>query len=278
MLTFNWNIEAMSPSQFKIADYIEKNLQQVLLSTEQEVADAVKVSIASVSRFWRTVGYKNMKEFKSSMVSQLQASPAGKMKKGISMVENTQAFPYHTLTSSTHHLYKTIEQYEEEVFQKAIQAMVSAKSIYLYCPGPSLGLGELMKYRMSRYGIDIRILNKAGSEILEDVIHFTKEDALIVFGFIRLLKEAQVLLDYAKQIGYKTIIITDQLVSGFSTKADLVLFASRGDIREFHSMIGPTFLIENIILAVGAKNEKESVQRLERISELRGRYGHLLPR
>ena len=268
----------MSPSQFKIADYIEKNFQQTLLSTEQEVADAVKVSIASVSRFWRSVGYKNMKEFKAQMASQLKASPAGKMKKGISMVDNKQAFPYHTLTSSTHHLYKTIEQYDEPIFKQAVQSMIAAKTIYLYCPGPSLGLGELMKYRMARYGLDLRILQKAGSELLEDLIHFTKQDVLLIFGFIRLLKEAQVLLEYAKKIGYKTVIITDQLVAGFSTQADLVLFASRGDIREFHSMIGPTYLIENLILAVGAENEMENVERLERISELRGQYGHLLPR
>ena len=277
MLTFNWNTKSMSPSQYKIADYIQKNTHQVLLSTEQEIAEAVNVSIASVSRFWRIIGYNNLKEFKGEIASQLKPSPAKKIKKVINMVDK-QAFPYHTLNSSIHHLYKTIEQFQEKTFKKAVHTIINAKKIYLYCPGPSLGLGELMKYRMSRYGLDFSILYKGGSELIEDFIHFSKEDVVVIFGFIRLLPEAQALMDYRKQIGYKVIIITDQLISEFMTQTDIVLFASRGDIREFHSMIGPTYLIENLVLAIGAENEADNMKRLEKISELRQNYDHLLPR
>lgn len=277
MFTFHWNTQSMSPSQYKIADYIQKNPQQILLSTEQEIAEAVKVSIASVSRFWRSVGYKNLKDFKIQTASQMKASPAGKMKKVMHAV-NKQTFPYHTLSTSMHHLYKTVEQFQEQSFNEAVHTIVSAKTIYLYCPGPSIGLGALMHYRMSRYGLVIRMLDKAGSELLEDLIHFTKDDAIILFGFVRLLPEAQVLLDYAKRTNGQTILITDQLVSNFTTQADIVLFASRGDIREFHSMVAPTYLIENLILAVGAENKEENMKRLEKISELRADYGGLLPR
>ncbi|MGP7818783.1 MurR/RpiR family transcriptional regulator [Niallia sp. 01092] len=277
MLTFNWNTKSMSPSQYKIADYIQKNTQQVLLSTEQEIADAVRVSIASVSRFWRSVGYKNFKDFKAKMASQLEVSPAGKMKHVMRMVEK-EALQYHTLNSSINHLYKTVEQFKESTFKQAVNTLISARTIYLHCPGPSLGIGELMKYRMSRYGMDLRIIHKGGSELLEDLMHVTKEDVIVLFGFIRLLPEAQVILDYAKQTGYNTIIITDQLVSEFATHADIVLFASRGDIREFHSMIAPTFLVENLIIAIGMEHKEENVNRLEQLSKLRNRYSVELPR
>ncbi|MEQ2467552.1 MurR/RpiR family transcriptional regulator [Niallia sp. Sow4_A1] len=274
---FKWNTKSMSPSQYKIADYLQKNTHQVLLLTEQEIAEAVNVSIASVSRFWRIVGFKNLKEFKGEIAAQLKPSPAKKIAKLINTVDK-QAFPYHTLNASIQHLYKTIEQFREDTFKNAVHSIISARKVYLYCPGPSLGLGELLKYRIVRYGLNFSILHKGGSELLEDFTHFSKEDVIIIFGFIRLLPEAQALMDYRKQIGYKIIIITDQLISEFTTQADIVLFASRGDIREFHSMIGPTYLIENLVLAVGAENEAANLQRLEKISELRTQYDYLLPR
>ncbi|MFT8322812.1 MAG: MurR/RpiR family transcriptional regulator [Bacillus sp. (in: firmicutes)] len=277
MRTFNWNTKSMSPIQYRIADYIQKNTQQVLLSTEQEIADAVKVSIASVSRFWRCVGYKNFKDFKGEIASQLEVSPAGKMKHVMRMMEK-EALEYHTLNASINHLYKTVEQFQKSTLKQTVNLLASAKTIYVHCPGPSLGLGELMKYRMARYGMDLRIIHKGGSELLEDLLHFTKEDVVILFGFIRLLPEAQVILDDAQQVGYKTIIITDQLVSEFSAHADIVLFSSRGEIREFHSMIAPVLLIENLIIAIGLEHQEENVRRLEQLSKLRNRYSAELPR
>ena len=60
-----------------------------------------------------------------------------------------------------------------------------------------------------------------------------------------------VLLDYAKKADYKTIIVTDCLISDFQESGDYVFYTNRGELWEFHSMIAPTFLIENFILGIG---------------------------
>ncbi|PGT76737.1 MULTISPECIES: MurR/RpiR family transcriptional regulator [Bacillaceae] len=277
MITFNWDTKMMSPSQYKIADYIQKNTQLVLLSTEQEIANAVKVSIASVSRFWRLVGYKNFKDFKTQMSLQLEVSPAGKMKNVMTRVEG-QELQHHTLDRAVTHLFKTMEQFTDQSFQQAVNTLRRASTIYLHAPGPSLGLAELMDYRLSRFGMNLHTMRKYGSEIFEDLMHITNEDVVVLFGFIRLLPEANVILDYSNQVGYKTIIITDQLISEFSTKGDIVLFASRGDSREFHSMIAPMFIVENLIISLGMKDKEVNLSRLEQLSQLRKRYSAELPR
>lgn len=277
MEKLNWDTESMSPNQYKIADYIQKNLNFVLLSTEQEISDALQISIASVSRFWRTVGYKNFKEFKTTMRKQLNISPAGKMEHIMNHV-NDGEIEHHQLHLSINHLQKTIEYFSQQDFNQAIELLVKAKQLYIHAPGPSYGLAELMKYRLARFNLKISILQKGGSEILEDLIHLTKDDVVLIFGFVRLLPEAQVILKHAKEVGFKTIIITDQLVSSFTNNATVSLFASRGEMWEFHSMIGPTFLIENIIIAIGLKNKEENLKRLDTLSELRGKFSNELPR
>ena len=47
--------------------------------TEQDIADELHISIASVSRFWKAVGYKNLKDFKISIVENHNISPESEM-------------------------------------------------------------------------------------------------------------------------------------------------------------------------------------------------------
>ncbi|GIP58672.1 MurR/RpiR family transcriptional regulator [Paenibacillus woosongensis] len=276
-MNLDWNLETLSPGQYKIADYIQKNMQTVLFLTEQEIADNLGLSIASVSRFWRSVGFKNIKDFKNQLREHLEVTPAAKMK-NIMDRANAASFPGQFLASSIEHLESTLQHYSQEAFDAAVDALVTARRVYLYAPGPSSGLAQLMHYRLSRFGLSIHRLDRGGSELFEDLLHITGEDVVVLFGFVRLLPEAKVITDHAKQCGYRTILITDRLVSDFSGQCDMTLYASRGEIWEFHSMIAPTFLVENLIVAAGMRNQEQHLCKLEQLNQLRKKYDHELPR
>ena len=91
-------------------------------------------------------------------------------------------------------------------------------------------------------------------------------------------REASVLLDYAKKVKVKTIIVTDLLISEFYEEGDYIFYTNRGELWEFHSMIAPTFLVENFVLGIGQFLEQQSLQNLEKLSELRKIYKDQLPR
>ncbi|MNE60860.1 hypothetical protein D3C80_1560350 [compost metagenome] len=86
------------------------------------------------------------------------------------------------------------------------------------------------------------------------------------------------IVQHAKEQGYRTLLITDRLISDFSDQTDIALFASRGETWEFHSMIAPTFLIENLIIAVGKRNQEAHLHKLDELNKLRKKYGSELPR
>ncbi|MNH98607.1 putative HTH-type transcriptional regulator YbbH [compost metagenome] len=279
-MKLDWNTETLSPAQYKIADYIQKNLQTVLFSTEQEIGDALGLSIASVSRFWRSVGFKNIKDFKAHVREQLEVTavtPAGKMKSIMDKADDN-ALPGQLLDVSIRNLEETVQHYSSEDVETSVSALLSANIIYLYGPGPSAGLVELMHYRLRRFGLSIRRLDRGGSELFEDLLHISKEDLVVIFGFVRLLPEAKVIVQHAKEQGYRTLLITDRLISDFSDQTDIALFASRGETWEFHSMIAPTFLIENLIIAVGKRNQEAHLHKLDELNKLRKKYGSELPR
>ncbi|CUH95064.1 hypothetical protein P22_1133 [Propionispora sp. 2/2-37] len=276
-MNFEWDVGKMSPKQQKIADFIQKNQQRVLFLTEQQIADELQLSIASVSRFWKAVGYKNLKDFKSNLHEMTVIPPANKLKNFIDNLERP-AMLGQMLEVCIHHLQETLSNLSASVFEDAVEAFALARRVYLYGPGPSEGIARLMQFRMARFGIDIRMMPKSGHELYESLMHVSKEDLVVVICFVQLLPETMVLLEHAQQAGYRTLLITDRLVGDFIANADLALFASRGELWEFHSMVAPTFLVEALTIGLCMRDEQKNLHKLDDLSRLRKRYADLLPK
>ncbi|ENH96854.1 RpiR family transcriptional regulator [Gracilibacillus halophilus YIM-C55.5] len=266
----------LTESQTIIANYLSKHWQEVLVSTEKDIAEATGISIATVSRFWSVAGYKNLKDFKNHMKHELEVSPARKIQSV--QPKKNQLTPYITIEKSLSLLQDTIDNTDHASFQQAIELLHRSNRIYVLANGPSKGLGELFVYRVKRLGKPIHFINNQGNELFEDMIHMNQDDALFAFAFGRLLPETKVLLDYQRDIHYQSIVVTDQYISNISTMATIRLFASRGKTNEFHSMMAPTLLIENIILGLTMKDKESHIQRLQQLSYLRKKYHDQLPR
>ncbi|MNC21881.1 DNA-binding transcriptional repressor RpiR [compost metagenome] len=245
--------------------------------TEQEMADELHVSIASVSRFWKAAGYRHAKDFKNSLRFRFESTPSEKMRDAMQRTGGG-SLPQMLLDVASHHLQETSRYLNEVLLQRAVAALSRAKHIYIYSPGPCVGLAELMAYRMARYGLNLKQMAPSGHELMETLMHAGKKDVVLVFGFVQLLPETEVILDYAREAGYIVILITDRLVYPRSQDADIVLYAGRGEVWEFHSMVGPTYIIENLILGVGLLDKDSSLRKLEKLQKLRAQYGGKLPR
>ncbi|MRN56751.1 MurR/RpiR family transcriptional regulator [Paenibacillus monticola] len=273
----DWSRRAFSPNQRIIADFIQKNEQRVVYMTEQEVADELSVSIASVSRFWKAAGFKHVKDFKSRLRFRFESTPSVKMRDAMQRTGDN-SLPQTLLDICAHHLEETQRYLTDEVLQRAVNALTAARHIYIYSPGPCAGLAELMCYRLARFGLSLKRMAPSGHELLETLMHAGKRDTVLIFGFVQLLPETEVILDYAREAGFQVILITDRLVYPRSQDADIVLYAGRGEVWEFHSMVGPTYIIENLILGVGLANRDSSLRKLDKLQHLRAQYGSKLPR
>lgn len=273
----DWNHRPFSPNQRIIADFIQKNELRALYMTEQEMADELHLSIASVSRFWKAAGYKHAKDFKNRLRFRFESTPSEKMRDAMQRTDGG-SLPQKLLDITSHHLQETSRYLSDHLLQSAVDALSTARHIYIYSPGPCAGLAELLAYRMARFGLSIKRMAPSGHELMETLMHAGKKDVMLVFGFVQLLPETEVILDHASEGGYTVILITDRLVFPRSQDADIVLYAGRGEVWEFHSMVGPTYIVENLILGVGLQRKESSLRKLDKLQQLRARYGGKLPR
>ncbi|MDB4867912.1 MAG: MurR/RpiR family transcriptional regulator [Cohnella sp.] len=274
---FEWDMRNLSPSQKNIADYIEKNVNRIPYLTEKDIAREVPTSIASVSRFWRAAGYANLKDFKNRVREFDEISPAFKMKNMFNKISSDDLLGQ-VMEQTSEYLRDTSYHLDREELYRAVDAMVEAERIYIFASGPAEGLGHLLRFRLNRFGVAIENITKRGSQVFETLVNVKKQDTIILFHFSRTLPETKAILDYASELNCKTIIVSDRLVSDFHHPSNIVLYSSRGQMWEFHSMVAPTAIVESLIIAVGLRMENKALSTLEQLQSLRRRYSAFIPK
>lgn len=267
----------MTRKQKQIADVVEKRDTSIVYATEQEIADEAKVSIASVSRFWMLVGYENFREYKQLIKKKMDRSPENKMRNTVEQFKDDNIFSQLT-EQHFKNLVLTSKHFDQEAFQHAIQAIIESKKLFIHAPASSEGLGDLLEYRLKRFGLRVERFAKSGFEIYESMVHMDEQSTILIFQFVDLLPETKVIFDHAASIGARTILITDRLVTDMRDHADYTLYAHRGEMWEFHTMVSPVAVLEALIMGVGKQLEENSLLPLEKLSNIRKKYINIIPK
>jgi len=275
--TIDINVEDLSKSEKKVADFFCKNIRVIPYMTLNELSQEIKVSIATISRFCIAIGFSGFKEFKDHLKNNFEISPANKMESILNEVHDRE-IPTEIINRSIDYLNNTANHLSIEEFNKAITTILTAENIYLFAPGPAESVADLLSFRLNRFGLNTEKMAKSGKEILESLININQADIVIIFGFFKVLPETQVILDYAEKIGFRIILITDLIISEMVDKSDIVLYVERGEVWEFHSMVAPIALVESLVVAIAMDNEQKSLEKLNYLHKLRKEYSSYLPK
>ena len=261
----------------RIADYISKNVDHIPFMVEEDLAQACQVSISTVSRFWAEIGVKNLKEFKQRVKEDILLSPSRKLQSAFEKM-NEEGGAGASVLASADYLRQSADRLEQAAFEEAVRLIGSAGAVHVYGPGSAECLAALMDFRLTRFGLPVRRIERGGHELFDSLIHVQENDAVVLFGFVAKSPELEVLLRFSKERGCKTVLVTDLAVSDMLEQADVSLYTARGQLWEFHSMVAPIALIEALIVAVGKRREREALAKGEELHELRLRYQKLLPK
>lgn len=273
---FQFPLDKMSKGQIKIADCIAKSVDQIPFFTEEDIAVKAGVSIATVSRFWKAVGYDNLKSFKKHLQESNYSTPALKMEQVLNKTE--QEIVPRMLASAAVNLEETGKRLSLQSFEHAVEAIHSATTIYAHGPGAASCLTELLRFRLNRLGLNVRTMAQSGHELLESLAHAGSGDVVLLFGFVRKSPEAAVILEQAAASKYTTILVTDLLMSDMIADSDIVLQIDRGDRDVFHSLAAPVALVESLSVALAKRSGKTGMNKLRALHALRKQYATLLPK
>ena len=261
--------EEMSKAQKKIASYIIDNPETAAFLTASKLAKNVGVGEATVIRFAVFLGYQGYPDFQWHLQEALKRkwTSAERFEKTTLSSGQADSVWEEVLADDIRNIQTTLENMDHDDFQAAVDAIIQAKRIYIVAYRSAQSIGQFLEFYLDLVLQNTELIRQADG-VSEHLLDIGKDDLVIGLGFSRYTKRTIDVLNYVRERGAKTLVITDHIMSPLAPLADIQLFASV-DINSFiDSFVAPLSVINALITAVTRSEQEKVKKRLEQLEGL----------
>ena len=263
-----------SKGQRAIAAYITESYDKAAFMTAAALGKAVSVSESTVVRFAMELGYAGYPELQKAMqemvVNRLTA---------VQRIEVTndrignQDILNMVLQSDMEKLRQTGEIVSREDFRQAVDAILSARRVFILGVRSTAPLANFMGYYLGQMLDNVRIVTTSGtSAVFEQIISADRQDAVVAFSFPRYSTSTAQGAEYCRSKGAKVIGITDSMASPLGRSCDHVLLAKSDMISLVDSLTAPLSIVNALLVAIAARREKELEQKFSELEHVWEKY------
>jgi len=263
-----------SKGQRLIASYIMDHFDKAAFMTASRLGATVGVSESTVVRFASEIGYEGYPELQKALQEMLRnkLTTVQRMDVTTGQLENTNILEK-VLNRDIEKIRNTLEKTSTTDFNGAVDAICSAKSIYIIGVRSSAALAQFLSYYFHHIFSNVHLINTTSrSEMFEQIMHMGPEDVLIGISFPRYSKRTVQASHYAHSNGAKVIAITDSDRSPIAGVSDYLLLAWGDMISFVDSLVAPLSLINALLVAIGLKKLDEIAQTYDRLEEIWDKY------
>jgi DNA-binding MurR/RpiR family transcriptional regulator len=268
MVLISSHYKAMTKSEQKVADYVMNHTEEAVYLTVTDLAEKVSVGETTVLRFCRKLNYKGYQDFKLA-VAQSQVASTEKLDREISDSDPLGVVAAKITQQNTKTLTNTLELFQGEVLQKAIDLLSAAKSISFFGIGSSGFTAQDAEHRFMRMGFNVSY--SADSHVMAMKASLVKEgDVVIGISTSGSTKDVVDTMRIAKDKEAKVVCITNHGRSPITKYADVILLAASKESPlqggAFSSKIAQLHLLDILTKAIEMQR-KESFGSIKKTAE-----------
>lgn len=218
------NMEHLTSTEQRIAEYIMANKEKVLGYSALELGEAVNASAAAVIRFSKKIGYDGFTHFKVELARDRSDEPTNQdfIDK---LIESTDTAKDILLKNQmTNHITfeNTYKLLDANVLDEVIEKVYKARRIYIFGIGGSGIIAEDLYQKFVRVDRDVYYFTDYHLSI-SSLSNVTKEDVVISFSYSGTTREIVLAQEIAQSLGATTIAITQVGKNYLSKISDYVI-------------------------------------------------------
>lgn len=247
---------SLSPSGKAIAHYLQQNPIAVLSQSTSLIAEKTATSKATVSRFFRQLGFDSHQQAKDTHVQlREQGVPV------VSASSNTQQ-----LESEIKNLSHTFEGMSMDVLKEVASLLAKANQITLIGFRNAYPIALHFRQQLKQIRTSIRLLPQPGQTLSEDIIDLGENDLVVLFGFRRRTRQFKFVLNSIKHC--KTVLITDPTGQTYRDQVNHLLVCHIGSESPFDSYAAPMSLVASLCNLTYEELGEEAAKRVEAITDV----------
>jgi len=277
------NLRNNVESGFSKLTRVQKNLIQTILADYEEyiflsvdeAAKSLGVHKSTLVRLAQSLGYGGYTNLRSDLqdLYRQEITPGEKLGKTLSEVQ-TENLYQQVVETETMFLKESLKTIQVEDIHAAAKLLIAARRVFICGRGPQGPLAKLFEFRLRRFGFDVQAITDEGRAILEQLQLLSADDILVLFSFIAVPQEHRNGISLAREIGCPTILITDSVAKEMVDHVTITLAARRGPATIYHTNMVPLAIVTAIILDIAKLKASDVIPALNRLQDLRRRFGY----
>lgn len=264
----------LSKGQKNISNYILEHYDTAAYMTASMLGKEVGVSESTVVRFAVELGFDGYPELSRALRETLgmRLTAVQRVKVADDRISDEKVLDT-VLSSDAERIRGTLENIDRAAFNRAVEALLGARRIYIIGMRSSSALAEFLNYYLSLVFDDVRrVRTTSASEIFEQLMKMNENDVIVAVSFPRYSSRIISAVDYAAAAGAKVISITDSESSPIARNAYATLTAGSDMVSFADSLVAPLSIINAILVAIGKKKKDEISKTLSALEDVWEKY------
>jgi len=259
--------KTFTPSQQKVAEYLTQHLDDALILKANQLAKEAGVSEATFTRFITRLGFSGFSEFKREIGNYIIQGNSTTER----LAESAETFGIsdsvfsEILRGDIENIHKITNGISNEMFEKAVGKLSSAKSIYLLGLRSSYALAFYLAFNLRFFLKSVTLIKPGIGDIPEQVLSAGKGDVLIALSFKRFTRDVVNIVEKIKRKKAYIITITNSHLSPIAQLADMSLVVETEIPTYIESFTAPMSLLNAFITAVALKKKKQALPALTKL-------------
>jgi len=269
------NMHTFSKGQKRIANFILESYDKAAFMTASRLGKKVGVSESTVVRFAAELGYDGYPDMQKSLQKMIRNRLTS-----VQRIEVTndrigdQDLLSMVLQSDMEKIRLTLEELDRDAFDKAVDAIVSARKIYIIGVRSSAAIATFLSFYFNLiFDNVVKVSANTASEVFENLLRVGEGDVVIGVSFPRYSSRTVQAMSFARDRKATTIAITDSEASPLAPICTYTLKA-RSDMASFvDSLVAPLSLVNALLVAVSRKKNDDLAHTFETLEGIWEEYG-----
>ncbi len=267
-------MHTFSKRQRQIASYIIQHYEKAAYMTAFRLGEVTGVSESTVVRFAIELGFEGYPEFQRAMQAIIRNRLTSFQRMDVTnqLIGDGDVLEK-ILCADADKIRHTAESIDREAFDRAVDALIRAKNIYILGVRSSAALADFLNAGLLRVSDNIKLIRStSGSEVFEQMLDIGPQDVLVAISFPRYSKRVVTAVEFAHKAEANVLALTDSLHSPIAGCADEVLLAQSNMAAFVDSLVAPLSVINAILVAISRKKRGELTERLQRLEQIWDEY------
>nr|WP_103507928.1 MurR/RpiR family transcriptional regulator [Streptomyces sp. SM13] len=266
-----WN--GLSTSERAVAQYlVSAPVEQLLFASAQQLGAASSTSNATVVRALQRLGYAGLPALKRELANDFTSAvaPEVRLKRRIAHVgQDLDSIWTDVFDEAQERIDQARRLTGPDSLKRAVAALAEAREVFAYGVAASEPGARHLALALGRIGRRARAVSETGFALADQLLALGQGDAVVIFQPGRRLMELTVLMERARSVGAKVVLVTDELGEAYADRVDAVLTAPHTPTGITAESLTGLLVADALLLALATLDEDRAVDSSHQLTALR---------